>query len=53
MKEAPELANSGFVRGFAGGLSVLEIKKTLPENMIPKSAFHIFEKMIEKLNEEE
>lgn len=49
--EAPDLANSGFVRGFAGGLSILEIKKTLPSNLIPERAFPIFEKMIKKLNE--
>lgn len=52
MEEAPDLATSGFVRGFAGGLSILEIKKTLPSNMIPDRAFPIFEKMIAKLNEE-
>lgn len=52
MEEAPDLATSGFVRGFAGGLSIIEIKKTLPSNMMPDRAFPIFEKIIEKLNEE-
>lgn len=51
VKEAPELAASGFVRGFAGNLSVLEIRKTLPSNLIPAYAFPVFEKMIKKLNE--
>ena len=50
MEEAPDLASSGFVRGFAGNMSIIEIKKTLPENMIPKSAFATFEKMINVLN---
>ena len=52
MEEAPDLATSGFVRGFAGGLSIIEIKKTLPDNMMPSRAFPIFEKMIAKLNED-
>lgn len=51
MEEAPDLATSGFVRGFAGGLSILEIKKTLPGNMMPERAYPIFDKMIAKLNE--
>lgn len=50
MREAPDLANSGFVRGFAGGLSILEIRKTLPPTLVPERAFAIFEKMIDTLN---
>lgn len=52
MEEAPDLAKSGFLRGFAGRMSIIEIKKTLPQNLVPDRAFPIFEKMIATLNEE-
>lgn len=52
IEEAPDLAKSGFVRGFAGRMSIIEIKKTLPKNLVPDRAFPIFEKMIAALNEE-
>lgn len=48
--EAPELAESGFIRTFAGSLSIIEIKKTLPESMVPVSAVQLFEKMICTMN---
>ncbi len=48
--EAPELAASGFIRTFAGELSIIEIKKTLPRSMVPASAVELFEKMIRTLN---
>ena len=47
---APELANNGFIRTFAGGLSIIEIKKTLPRTMVPEKAIEIFEKIIVELN---
>lgn len=49
--EAPELAASNFIRFFAGGLSIIEIKKTIPSTFVPEKAFPIFEKMTNKLNE--
>lgn len=48
--EAPELAENGFIRTFAGALSIVEIEKTLPETMVPKSAVQLFERMICELN---
>lgn len=48
--EAPELASNGFIRTFAGGLSIIEIKKTLPRTMVPEKAIEIFEKIIVELN---
>ena len=44
MEGAPELANNGFIRTFAGGLSIIEIKKTLPRTMVPEKSIEIFEK---------
>ncbi|MGT2803045.1 alpha-L-rhamnosidase [Streptococcus henryi] len=52
MTEAPDLAKSGFVRGFAGRMSIIEIKKTLPKTLVPERAFSIFDKMIAVLNGE-
>lgn len=51
MEEAPELAQSGFVRFFASGMSIVEIKKTLPRTMMPEYAIILFEKMICILNQ--
>lgn len=53
MEEAPELAQSGFIRFFARGMSIVEIKKTLPRTMMPESAIVLLEKMIELLNRED
>jgi alpha-L-rhamnosidase len=50
MEEAPELAASGFVRGFAGELSIIKIEKTLPKTLMPEKAYPIFRKMIDTLN---
>lgn len=49
--EAPELASSPFIRFFAGTLSIIEIKRTIPNTFVPEKAFPIFEKMINRLNE--
>lgn len=53
MEEAPELAQSGFIRFFARGMSIVEIKKTLPRTMMPESTIALFERMICMLNQAE
>lgn len=53
MEEAPELANSGFIRFFASGMSIVEIRKTLPRTMMPERAIALFERMISILNQEQ
>lgn len=50
MDEMPELAQSGFIRSFAGALSIVEIEKTLPRSMVPESALELFKRMIWELN---
>ncbi len=50
-EELPELAQSGFIKSFAGELSVLEIEKTLPRSMVPECALDLFKRMIRTLNE--
>lgn len=50
MDEMPELARSGFIRAFAGGLSIEEIEKTLPRSMVPEAALDLFKRMIRELN---
>lgn len=52
-EKAPKLAHDPFVRNFAGKLSIIEIKMTIPETMVPKSAYPIFDEMIEILNKKE
>ena len=49
-KEAPQLAHNAFVRNFAGRLSIIEIKTTIPHTMIPESAYPVFSEMIRILN---
>ncbi len=49
-KEMPYLAGSGFVKTFAGNLSVIEIDLTLPRSMIPQKALDLFRRMIDMLN---
>lgn len=50
-KEAPELADNGFIRTFAGSLSIVEIDKSLPRVMVPQYAVDLFYRMIRELNE--
>lgn len=50
MDEMPELAQSGFIRSFAGTLSIVEIEKTLPRSMVPERALDLFKRMIQELN---
>ena len=50
--KAPELAHNAFVRNFAGRLSIVEIKMTIPRTMVPETAYPIFEEMIRLLNEQ-
>ncbi len=51
LEEMPELAQSGFIRGFAGNLSITEIEKTLPRSMVPEEALDLFKRMIKRLNQ--
>lgn len=50
MDEMPELAQSGFIRGFAGGMSIVEIEKTMTRSMVPIEAVDLFKRMIRELN---
>lgn len=52
-QKAPKLARNPFVRNFAGRLSIIEIKMTIPETMVPKYAYPIFDAMIDILNGKE
>ena len=52
-EKAPELARNPMVLNFAGRASILEIKKTMPNTMVPASAYPIFDEMINLLNRKE
>ena len=49
----PKLARDPMVLNFAGRASILEIKKTMPNTMVPTSAYPIFDEMIDMLNRKE
>lgn len=49
----PGLSKNAFVKNFAGRLSVAEIKMTIPQTMIPESAYPVFDEMIAMLNRQE
>lgn len=48
----PDLAHDPLVNNFAGRMSIAEIKATLPETMVPKKAYPVFEEMIRLLNKQ-
>lgn len=49
----PGLSKNAFVKNFAGRLSIAEIKMTIPQTMIPESAYPVFDEMIAMLNRQE
>lgn len=49
----PGLSKNAFVNNFAGRLSIAEIKMTIPQTMIPESAYPVFDEMIAMLNQQE
>lgn len=49
----PGLAKNAFVKNFAGRLSIVEIKMTIPQTMIPERAYAVFDEMIAMLNRQE
>ena len=48
----PDLAHDPLVNNFAGRMSIAEIKATLPETMVPKKAYPVFDEMIRLLNKQ-
>ncbi len=49
-EKAPGLASSGFIRTFVAGLTIEEIRLTLPRSFVPQFALDLFEEMIVMLN---
>ncbi len=49
-EKAPELKGNALVKNFASRMSIAEIKATLPQTMIPASAYPVFDGMIALLN---
>ncbi|MCR5230558.1 MAG: glycoside hydrolase family 78 protein, partial [Solobacterium sp.] len=49
----PELAHDPLVNNFAGRMSICEIRAVLPETMVPKKAYPVFDEMIRILNNRE
>lgn len=49
-EKAPGLASSGFIRTFVAGLTIEEIRLTLPRSFVPQFALDLFEDMIAMLN---
>ena len=48
--KAPQLAHNPFVRNFASRMSIAEIRATIPQTMVPASAYPIIDEMIALLN---